>query len=264
MDASSKDDGLAPFRLDDRLIVVTGSSEGIGRAFAEAFARLGALVVLASRRGDKLEAIRQDIAAAGGHAEIVPTDITRLADIRALAVRVRALAEDGARRIVLVNNAGLGFTKAALDVTEQDWQTLFATHLGGTFFCAQSLAPLMIERGYGKIINMSSTWAVATDAGKSIYGTAKAAVSYLTKALATEWAAAGIRVNALAPTTTMTDFVKGTMSANPERADRLLRRIKLGRFAQPGDLVGAAIFLASGASDFMTGQTLFVDGGFTS
>jgi 2-deoxy-D-gluconate 3-dehydrogenase len=111
---------------------------------------------------------------------------------------------------------------------------------------------------------MSSTWAVMTDAGKSVYCAAKAAVSHLTAALSTEWAPLGIRVNALAPATTMTGFVQGTMTANPTRAERLLSRIKLGRFEQPSDLLGAAIFLASGASDFVTGQTLFVDGGVTS
>ena len=255
---------LASFRLDDRLIVVTGSSDGIGRAFAESFARAGARVVLASRRQGKLEEVRQSILAAGGWAEVVVTDVGRLSDIRALAESVRRLAQDDDRRIVLINNAGLGFTKPALDVGEEDWRLLFDTHVKGAFFCAQQIAPLMIERGYGKIVNMSSTWSRATDVGKSVYGAAKAAVSQLTAALSTEWAPLGIRVNALAPTTTMTDFVKGTMGANPDRAAKLLSRIKIGRFGQPSDLVGAAIFLASGASDFVTGQTLFVDGGFTS
>jgi len=263
MDGITNDNPLAPFRLDDRLIIVTGSSERIGRAFAEGFARAGAVVVLASRRREKLEEIRQSIAICGGRAEVVPTDVSRLADLRVLAENARRLAQQGERRIVLVNNAGFGFTKPALDVGEQEWQTLFDTHVKGVFFCSQHIAPLMVERGYGKIINMSSSWSTATDAGKSVYCAAKAAVSHLTAALSTEWAPLGIRVNALAPTTTMTDFVKGTMSANPARAERLLSRIKLGRFGQPSDLLGAAIFLASGASDFVTGQTLFVDGGFT-
>ncbi len=264
MNDIAKDDPLASFRLDDRLIIVTGSSEGIGRAFAECFARAGAFVVLASRRREKLEEVQHSIAARGGRAEVVPTDVSRLADIYALAETVRQLAQDNERRVVLVNNAGFGFTKPALEVAEQDWNTLFDIHVKGTFFCSQQIAPLMIERGYGKIINMSSTWSVTTDAGKSVYSAAKAAVSHLTAALSSEWAPLGVRVNALAPATTMTEFVKGTMSANPKRAERLLSRIKLGRFEQPSDLLGAAIFLASSASDFMTGQTLFVDGGVTS
>jgi 2-deoxy-D-gluconate 3-dehydrogenase len=164
---------------------------------------------------------------------------------------------------VLVNNAGLGFTKPAAEVTEQDWDTLFETHAKGAFFCSQQLGALMIERGYGKIINMSSTWSIATEAGKSVYCSAKAAISQLTAALSTEWAPLGVRVNALAPTTTMTESVKDMLSKNPKRAEYLRSRIKLGQFAKPSDLVGAAIYLASGASDFVTGHTLFVDGGFT-
>ena len=264
MNDTAKDDPLATFRLDDRLIVVTGASEGIGRAFAECFARAGAFVVLASRRREKLEEVKRSIVGRGGRAEVVPTDVARLADIRALAATVRQLAQGDERRIVLVNIAGFGFTKPALEVAEQDWNAQFDIHVKGAFFCSQQIAPLMIERGYGKIINMSSTWSVMTDAGKSVYCAAKAAVSHLTAALSTEWAPLGIRVNALAPATTMTEFVKGTLSANPARAERLLSRIKLGRFEQPSDILGAAVFLASSASDFVTGQTLFVDGGVTS
>ena len=233
------------------------SDESVPRSFPEASTSL------ASRRPEKLDEVRRSILARGGRAEAIVTDVSRLTDIRALAERVRALAHESDRHIVLVNNAGLGFTKAALDVGEPDWQMLFDTHVKGTFFCAQQIAPLMLERGYGKVINMSSTWSVTTDVGKSVYCAAKAAVSQLTAALSTEWAPLGIRVNALAPTTTMTEFVQQTMSANPERAERLRNRIKLGRFGQPADLVGAAIYLASSASDFVTGQTLFVDGGFT-
>jgi len=260
---SAPSDPLASFRLDDRLIVVTGASEGIGRAFAECFARAGALVVLASRRKDKLESVRQAIVASGGRAEVVTTDVTRLEDIRILADAVGALAKENDRRLVLVNNAGFGFTKAALDTSEEEWDVLFDTHVRGTFFCSQHIGAAMIARGYGKIVNMSSAWSDATDAGKSAYCAAKAAVSHLTAALSTEWAPLGVRVNALAPTATMTDFTARVMASNPDRAKRLLERIKLGRFAQPSDLLGAGVFLASGASDFVTGQTLFVDGGFT-
>jgi len=263
MTQAAADDPSASFRLDDRLIVVTGSSEGIGRAFAENFARAGARLVLASRRQDKLEEVQRSILARSGKAEIIAADVTRIDDLRAIAEVVRRQVEKDKRKIVLVNNAGIGFTKPALEITEQDWATVFDLHVKATFFCSQQIGRLMLEQGYGKIINLSSTWSVATDAEKSVYCAAKAAISQLTAALSTEWAPLGVRVNALAPTTTMTDFVKNTMSKNPARAERLRSRIKLGRFAQPADLIGAAIFLASSASDFVTGQTLFVDGGFT-
>ena len=120
----------------------------------------------------------------------------------------------------------------------------------------------MIERGYGKIINLSSTWSASTDMGKSVYGVAKAGVSYLTAALSTEWAPLGVRVNAIAPTSTLTESTSRSFRENEARAQKLLSRIKLGRFAEPSDLVGAAVFLASPASDFITGHTLFVDGGW--
>jgi NAD(P)-dependent dehydrogenase (short-subunit alcohol dehydrogenase family) len=256
-------DPLASFRLDDRLIVVTGASEGIGRAFAEHFARAGAQLVLASRQKDKLEQVRAAIAASGGKAEVVPTDVTRLADIAALAEAVGALAKGSERKLVLVNNAGFGHTRAALEVSEAEWDRLHDTHVKGTFFCCQKIGALMLDRGYGKIVNLSSSWSAATDTGKSAYGAAKAAVRYLTAALSTEWAPRGVRVNAIAPTATLTDFVKKTFAASPERAERLKSRIKLGRFAETSDLLGAGVYLASAASDYVTGQTLFVDGGFT-
>ena len=158
--------------------------------------------------------------------------------------------------------AGFGFTKPAIDVTEQDWDQLVDLHLKGTFFCSQFLGRLMIDRGYGKIINLSSTWSGSTDVGKSVYGLAKAGVSYLTAALSTEWAPFGVRVNAIAPTATLTENTIRSLRKDKARAKRLLSRIKLGRFAEASDLVGAALFLASPASDFVTGHTLFVDGGW--
>jgi NAD(P)-dependent dehydrogenase (short-subunit alcohol dehydrogenase family) len=263
MPTVTDDDPLALFRLDDRLIVVTGASQGIGRYLAEGYARAGASVVLASRQADKLDEVRAAIAARGGRAVTVPTDVSRLDDVAGLADAVGKLWRQDERHIVLVNNAGLGFTKPALEVHESDWERVFEAQVKGTFFCAQRIGALMLERGYGKIINMSSTWAVRSEPGKSVYGAAKAAISQLTAALSTEWAPRGVRVNALAPATTMTDAGRARMDAEPARAALLLSRIRLGRFEEPSDLLGAAVFLASAASDFVTGQTLFVDGGFT-
>jgi len=259
-----KNDDLPSFRLDGRLAVITGASDGIGRAFALAYARSGAELVLVSRNREKLEAVKASVEEIGGRAHTVSADVRKIEDIRKVEQEVSRLIENQPkdRGLVLVNCAGFGFTKPALDTTEEDWDRLIDTHLKGTFLCCQALARLMVKRGYGKIINLSSTWSTSTDMGKSVYGAAKAGVSYLTAALSTEWAPCGVRVNAIAPTSTLTENTARSFRENKPRAESLLSRIKLGRFAEPSDLVGAAVFLASPASDFITGHTLFVDGGW--
>lgn len=256
------EEALPSFRLDRRLAVITGASEGIGRAFALAYSRAGAELVLVSRSREKLLPVQRSIEAAGGTAHVICADLGNIDDIRSLQQGVFRIIQGGELPLVLVNCAGLALTKPALDVTEQDWDQILDVHAKGTFFCSQVFGRLMIDRGYGKIINLSSTWSASTDLGKSVYGLAKAGVSYLTAALSTEWAPFGVRVNAIAPTGTLTENTARAFRENEARAQRLLSRIALGRFAQPSDIVGAAIFLASPASDFITGHTLFVDGGW--
>ncbi len=253
---------LPSLRLDGRLAIVTGSSDGIGRAIAEAYAEAGARVVLVARRADALEAVRSSIVARGGEATAIAADLSRVEEITAFAARFRAEVDDGASPLVLVNNAGNDLTKPALEVTEADWDRVHDLHLKGAFFCAQAFGAIMIARGYGKIVNLSSTWSRSAGAGKSVYCAAKAAVSHMTAALSTEWAPLGVRVNALAPTAVMTDATRRALEANPARAAELQKRIPLGRLSQTDDLIGAALFLAGSASDFMTGDTMFVDGGF--
>lgn len=247
------------FRLDGRFAVITGASEGIGWAFAKAFSRSGAKVLIAARRQEKLDELAALIASEGGSAETCVTDVTRIADLERLGKRAAELS--AGMPMILVNNAGFGFTKLVQDVTEDDWNRLVDTHLKGTFFACQKIGPTMIERGYGKIINLGSAWGATTDVGKVPYCAAKAGIAHMTRALATEWGQHGIRVNTLAPTATLTDFTANTMKTRPDRAERLVSRIKLGRFAEIDDLVGAALFLSSEASDFITGHTLYVDGG---
>lgn len=264
MTSSTAEAGNVPsFRLDGRFAVITGASEGIGWAFARAFARSGARLLVAARRQDRLEQLAGLIADEGGHADTAQTDVTRIADLERLGDKAAELSADGGMPLILVNNAGFGFTKLVEEVSEEDWDRLIDTHLKGTFFACQQIGRTMIERGYGKIINLGSAWGVTSDAGKVPYCTAKAGIAHMTHAFATEWGRHGVRVNTLAPTATMTDFTRGTMTARPDRAERIVSRIKLGRFAEIDDLVGAALFLASEASDFVTGHTLYIDGGLT-
>jgi NAD(P)-dependent dehydrogenase (short-subunit alcohol dehydrogenase family) len=258
------DGGEVPsFRLDGRLAIITGASEGIGWTLARAFARSGASLLLAARREERLKELAGLIEAEGGQASTLVTDVTRISDLQRLGEKAAELSADGEMPMVLVNNAGFGFTKLVEDIGEEDWDRLIDTHMKGTFFACQQIGRTMVERGYGKIINLGSTWAVTSDAGKVPYCAAKAGIVHMSEALATEWGRHGVRVNVLAPTATLTDFVQNTMQTRPDRAERIISRIKLGRFAEPNDLVGGALFLASPASDFITGHTLFVDGGLT-
>lgn len=248
-------------RLDGRLAVVIGASQGIGRTLSIALAMAGAEVVLGSRRLEALSSIKTEIEKIGGNSLVLPLDVRQLPQISQFASRIKEKTEKDDPPIVLVNSAGVDLTKPAVEVTETEWDAVLETHLKGLFFTCQAIGRLMIRQGYGKIINLSSTWSSSTDPGKSVYCAAKAAVSHLTSALATEWAPYGVRVNALAPTATLTPPTLKGME-NKERANRLLRHIPMGQFAYPEDLVGAALFLASEASDFVTGHTLFVDGGW--
>jgi 2-deoxy-D-gluconate 3-dehydrogenase len=251
---------LPSFRLDGRLAVITGASEGIGWTLALAFARSGAKLLLAARRQERLDELARLVAAEGGSAATLKTDVTVIADLKRLGEKAAELSAPD-MPMILVNNAGFGFTKLVGDVGEDDWSRLIDTHLKGTFFACQQVGGVMVKRGYGKIINLGSAWGETSDVGKVPYCTAKAGIAHMSRALATEWGRHGVRVNTLAPTATLTDFTANTMQQRPDRAERIVSRIKLGRFAEPRDLVGGALFLASEASDFITGHTLYVDGG---
>ncbi len=256
-------DALPSFSLDRHLIIITGASQGIGKSFAETYAALGAKVVLAARDLKNLNKVKETIVKAGGWADALQIDVTNLNEISKLADHVGNLVKDDQDiKLALINNAGLGFTKAAMDISEEDWDNLYGVNVKGTFFCCQKIAPYMLERGYGKIINLSSTWSKTSGRGKSAYSSSKAAVSQLTVNLSTEWLSEGIRVNAIAPTATKTPFTAVTMAADPARFESIRKRIMMGRFVETSDLLGAAVFLASESSDFISGQTLFVDGGF--
>ncbi len=249
---------LPSFRLDGRLAVVTGASEGIGATLAVAFARAGARLALVGRSPDRLRDVVAAIERSGGEARAYRADLRVRADVDAAAQAV--VAGQGVATI-LVNSAGVPLRKPAFDVTEEEWDAVMDTGLRGLFFASIAFGRAMAGQRYGKIVNLASTYSESVAAGRSVYATAKAGVAHLTRSLALEWAPLGVRVNALAPTFTVTP-TREAILADEEQARWIVARIPLGRVGHPADLVGAGLFLASEASDFMTGQTLFVDGGW--
>jgi NAD(P)-dependent dehydrogenase (short-subunit alcohol dehydrogenase family) len=245
--------------LGDRLAVVIGASEGIGAAIALGLSRAGSKVILAGRSATRLKATADTVRTEGRQAHVQTVDARDPDQIKTFCAAV--LREHG-RPTILVNSMGGTLFKPAIDVEPEEWDTIHETHLRGTFFACTSFATAMADEGYGKIINLSSTFATAVVAGRSVYATAKAGISQLTSALALEWAPLGIRVNAVAPGATRSPRVERWLADNPGLEARMVQSIPLGRIAEPADIVGPALFLASPMSDFVTGQTLLVDGGW--
>jgi len=244
--------------LADTVSVVIGASEGIGAAIALGLARAGSRVVAGGRDPVRMA---ETVAAAeqAGHAIHVETvDVRRPESVAAFAGAVTG--RHGAPTI-LVNSMGGSLVKEIADVEVAEWDDLHHTHLRGTFLVCQAFAPAMAARGYGKIINLSSLAGFRVTPRRGVYAVAKAGLNHLTRALAAEWGAQGIRVNCIAPTTTRTPRASANMLKDPDREARIVARTPLGRIAEPEDMVGPALFLASRLSDFVTGQTIAVDGG---
>jgi NAD(P)-dependent dehydrogenase (short-subunit alcohol dehydrogenase family) len=247
---------LEEFSLSGRVALLTGASEGIGRSIALGLAGAGADIVVCGRRSGVLAAAVSEIAALGRRAEACVADLTRLDEIE----RLKAFVVERFDRLdILVNSAGYTVTKPAWEISEEDWDRTLDISFKGLFFCCQILGSIMRRRNYGKIINLGSTIGRATVAGRAVYGGVKAGIVHLSESLAVEWAADGIRVNVLAPTAVLTPSRAGILKG--KLLEDMLARIPLRRIAEPGDLAAAAIYLAAPASDFITGQTLYVDGG---
>jgi NAD(P)-dependent dehydrogenase (short-subunit alcohol dehydrogenase family) len=252
-------DGTLPPDLASAVAVVIGASGGIGAAVAVGLGRCGAEVVLGGRSRDGMARTAEQVTAVGGRAHVETVDVRNTEEIARFAATV---ADGYGTPRVLVNSMGGALYKPALDVTVEEWDDLHSTHLRGAFFACQAFAPGMRDAGYGKIVNMSSTWAFTVAHGRSVYASAKAGLGHLTSALALEWAPFGIRVNAVAPTTVRTPRVEERLIAEPEAEQYAVSRIPLGRLGTTDDVVGPVLFLAGRSSDFVTGHTLLVDGGW--
>jgi gluconate 5-dehydrogenase len=247
------------FALTDRVALVTGGNSGIGRAIAEAFAAAGAAVVVVARRTAELEATAAAIHANGGRAAALACD---LAQRDGLARCASAAREPFGDPDILVNAAGVNLRRPLLDVAEADWDATLAINLSAPFFLAQRLAPAMLAKGWGRIINIASLQSVRAFANSAAYGASKGGIMQLTRAQAEAFSKHGVMCNAIAPGFFPTSLTAPVFS-DPVRAKAMAERTMAGRNGQLADLQGTAIYLASRAADYVTGQTVFVDGGFS-
>lgn len=248
-----------PFSLTGKAALITGGSRGIGRAIALEFAEVGADVAIASRTPADLEATACEIEDRGRRGLAVAADVSRAADVEAMTKQVLEAFD---RIDVLVNNAGISPTYTrALKLTEADWRRTLDVNLTGTFLVSQAVGRHMVAAGSGSVINLASIGAQVGLPRLAAYCASKAGIRALTQVLALEWAEHGVRVNAIGPAYVATEMTAG-LREHPHFRPQILDQTPLGRFAEPDDIVGAAIYLASEASRYVTGETLFVDGGW--
>ncbi len=251
------------FGLKDKVAIVTGASQGIGRAIAMGLAQAGAHLVLAKFPGprhEEIAAVQTEIEGLGRKALIVQTDVSDVAQVRALMDKT---VEKFGRIDILVNNAGWTGNSLALDVTEDEYDRTMDASLKSVFFACQAAARVMIPQGGGKIVNIGSNFGVVAFKSRSVYAAAKASVHHLSRALSLEWASQGVTVNVVAPCITETDSRKVILERPGYKEWATQTMLPVGRWNQPEDLVGAVLFLSSAMSDMVVGHVLMVDGGWT-
>ncbi|MGA2762547.1 MAG: glucose 1-dehydrogenase [Spirochaetia bacterium] len=254
---------LDRFRLSGRVALVTGAGQGIGRGYAHALGEAGAAVAVVDIAEDKAREVAQELSQKGIDSMALAVDVTARADVQRM---VEAIVKTWGKLTIGVNNAGIGQWVDAQDITDEIWQKVMRLNLDAVLYCAQAEAREMRKAGYGKIINTASMSGhiVNTPQNQTPYNVSKAGVLHMTKSLAAEWAPHGIRVNSISPGYTRTALVETLVStpAGKKMLDAWLPMIPMRRMAEVSDLQGAVVYLASEASDYMTGSDLIIDGGY--
>ena len=245
--------------LDGKVAIVTGGIGGIGLAFAKALANSGAETIIVDIRTSQGKTITKAIRDDGGKASFVQVDVSKKSSVDKM---VRKVVGTFKKIDILINCAGVIIRKPATETTEKDWDWTIDINMKGLFMCCQEVGKQMIKQGRGKIINISSLGATFALNDRAVYCASKAGVSQITRTLALEWGKYGVCVNAIAPGVIRTPLNEAYIKSHP-RIKETIQKIPLERLGKPEDLVGTALFLASDASDYLTGQTVYVDGGYT-
>jgi 2-deoxy-D-gluconate 3-dehydrogenase len=248
------------FDLSGRVAIVTGGNGGIGLGMARGLAQAGAAVLIAGRSASKNAAAVQTLQALGAKAAALEADVTEQDACRGL---VEAALERHGRLDILVNNAGINIRKQPQDYTLDEWKTVLDTNLTSAFLCSQAAYPAMVQAGGGKIINIGSMLSIFGAAFTGPYGASKGGIVQLSKSLACAWARDNIQVNAILPGWIDTELTRQARKDVPGLHERVLARTPAGRWGEPADFAGIAVFLASSAADFLTGTAIPVDGGYS-
>lgn len=258
--AMSEGTVLDQFRLDGRRALMTGGAKGLGKVIARALAEAGADVAIASRTLSECEAAAREIAQATGRkTHALSADVSRIGEVAGLVAAAQAAIGP---IDILVNNAGINIRGAAHELTERDWDAVVDVNLKAPFLCAREVIPGMCRRGWGRVVNLGSIMSFIALPGRAPYAAAKAGVIGLTRVLALECADKGVTVNAICPGPFATEMNRPLLD-DPQKYNAFVSKVPMGRWGELHEIAGAALFLASDASSYVTGSALFVDGGWT-